>query len=140
SSTNAGSAGSLSNGTALNEFEGLGGNDTITGNGNTRISFVNAADGVTVDLASPTPGVLGSTGIAFGNASGDIAGVGTDTIFGGVNAILGSLFTDNLFGSNNGTTIAETFDGAAGNDIINGRLGFDVAAYNLDSGTTFGIN
>ena len=38
SSTNAGSAGA-NVGAAFNEFEGLGGNDTITGNGNTRIAF-----------------------------------------------------------------------------------------------------
>ena len=66
SSTNAGSAGVDSNGAAFNEFEGLGGNDTITGNGNTRISFINAADGVTVDLASPTPGVSGSPELLMG--------------------------------------------------------------------------
>ena len=84
SSTNAGSAGTLSNGAAFNEFEGMGGNDSITGNGNTRISYINATEGVTVDLASPT--VPGSTGIAHGTAPGDVAGIGTDTIFGGVNA------------------------------------------------------
>ena len=27
---------------AFNEFEGFGGNDTITGNGNTRIAYINA--------------------------------------------------------------------------------------------------
>ena len=50
----------------FNEFEGLGGNDTITGNGNTRISYVNATAGVTVTSES--------AGTATGNAS-----VGTDT-------------------------------------------------------------
>ena len=44
----------------------MGGNDTITGNGNTRISYVSATGGVTVDLAA---------GTATGNAS-----VGTDTL------------------------------------------------------------
>src|SRR5262249_48039303 len=102
-------------------------------------SFFNAADGVMVDLAAPTPGVPGSTGIAHGTASGDVADVGTDTIFGGVNSIIGSSFADTLFGSNNGTAIAETFDGGAGNDIINGRGGFDVAVYNGDNGTALGI-
>ena len=48
SSTNAGSLGTF------NEFEGLGGNDTITGNGDTRIAFSNATAGVTVDLAAGT--------------------------------------------------------------------------------------
>ena len=40
------------NGGNFNEFEGMGGNDTITGNGNTRISFANATAGVTVDLSA----------------------------------------------------------------------------------------
>ena len=124
SSTNAGSAGALSNGAAFNEFEGLGGNDSITGNGDTRISYINATDGVTVDLASPT--VPGSTGIAHGTAPGDVAGIGTDTIFGGVNRIIGSSFADTLFGSNNPSSTSELFDGGAGNDLIDGRGGFDL--------------
>ena len=138
SSTNAGSAGALSNGAAFNEFEGLGGNDSITGNGDTRISYINATDGVTVDLASPT--VPGSTGIAHGTASGDVAGIGTDTIFGGVNWIIGSTFADTLFGSNNPSLTSELFDGAAGNDLIDGRGGFDLAVYNNDNGTVSGIS
>ena len=43
-SANAGSSGTF------NEFEGGGGNDTITGNGNTRISYSDAGGGVTVNL------------------------------------------------------------------------------------------
>ena len=66
SSANAGSNGTF------NEFEGVGGNDTITGNGNTRIAFYNATAGVTVDLAA-------------GTATGD-ASVGNDT-FTGVNNV-----------------------------------------------------
>ena len=57
-----------------------------------------------------------------------------------MNNIIGSSFADTLFGSNNGTAIAETFDGGAGNDTINGRGGFDVAVYNNDAGTVLGIN
>ena len=44
SSTNAGSSGTF------NQFEGGGGDDTITGNGNTRISYSSALDGVRVTL------------------------------------------------------------------------------------------
>ena len=47
-STNAGSSGTF------NEFEGMGGNDTITGNGNTQIAFFNATAAVTVDLVAGT--------------------------------------------------------------------------------------
>ena len=84
-----------------NEFEGMAGDDVITGNGNTRLSYLNASDAVTVDLASPTAGVPGSTGTAFGTAPGDAAHVGTDIIFGGVNFVRGSEFDDRLLGSNN---------------------------------------
>ena len=73
-------------GNALNEFEGLGGDDIIIGNGNTRMSFVNATAGVTVDLA-------------FGTATGDDS-VGSDTIS-GVNSIIGSSFADTLYGTTN---------------------------------------
>ena len=105
---------------------GLGGDDIITGNGNTRISYINATSGVTVDLA-------------FGTATGD-ASVGHDTITGGVNSIIGSNFSDTLYGISNFTSFtSETFDGAAGNDIIIGRGGFDMAVYNADVGTASGI-
>ena len=106
-----------SNGT-FNEFTGNGGDDTITGNGNTRLSYVNASAAVTVNIA---------TGIAQGTAAGDVANIGTDH-FTGVNAIMGSMFDDTLTGSGN-TASTETFTGLAGNDLINGAGGFDIAAY-----------
>lgn len=58
SSTNAGSYGTFNN------FEGMGGDDTITGNSNTRLQYTLALDGVTVDL---------SAGTAHGTAAGDVA-------------------------------------------------------------------
>src|SRR5499427_5679899 len=73
----------------FNEFEGMGGNDTITGNGFTRVSYLNAAAGVTVDIAA---------GNAHGTAAGDLAGVGVDS-FTGVNSVRGSQFADTLSGS-----------------------------------------
>ncbi|MCZ7660304.1 MAG: cadherin domain-containing protein [Xanthobacteraceae bacterium] len=124
SSPNAGSAGALPSGAAFNEVEGMGGDDTITGNGNTRIVFYNAAAGVTVDIAD---------GTAIGDAS-----VGRD-IFSGVSAIAGSAFDDVLRGSANGTSVVEFFDGRGGNDLIDGRGGFDVALYNNDGSITSGI-
>ena len=36
--------------------------------------------------------------------------------------------------------LAETFDGGAGNDTIDGRGGFDRAVYNADNGTASGIS
>src|SRR5215813_3269654 len=103
----------------FNEFEGMGGNDTIIGNGFTRVSYLNAAAGVTVDIAA---------GTGHGTASGDLAGVGTDT-FTGVNAVRGSRFDDVLSGSDNRFSTVENFEGRAGNDFIDGRGGFDRAVY-----------
>src|SRR6185503_17929678 len=128
-STNAGTAGVNNVGAAFNEFEGLGGNDSITGNGNTRISYINATDAVTVDIAA---GTAHST-------VGDLANVGSDT-FTGVNAVQGSYFADALSGSNNAANTTEFFDGGAGNDTIDGRGGFDQAFYNNAVGTVSGIS
>ncbi|MCS3765091.1 VCBS domain-containing protein [Bradyrhizobium centrosematis] len=108
-----------SNGT-FNEFVGMGGNDSITGNGNTRVSFTNATGAVVVDLQTgATPGT--------GTASGD-ASTGNDT-FSGVNAVMASMYNDTIRGSNI-TTATETFTGLAGDDFIDGRGGFDVISYN----------
>ncbi len=130
--TGYGLAGALNvgnNGT-FNEFEGGGGNDTVTGNGNTRIAFYNALDGVTVDL---------SAGTSHGTASGDVAFVGTD-IFTGVTAVAGSAFDDTITGSINPSNTTEEFAGRAGNDFIDGKGGFDRAFYNNDSSATSGIH
>jgi Ca2+-binding RTX toxin-like protein len=117
------------NGT-FNQFEGLGGNDTITGNGNTRAVYVNAAASVTVDIAA---------GTGQGTIAGDAAHVGQDHFVTGVNSIVGSLFGDFLYGSNNATGTTETFDGRAGDDLIDGRGGFDLVVYNLDGNIDAGI-
>ncbi|MBR1287760.1 beta strand repeat-containing protein [Bradyrhizobium ottawaense] len=108
SSQNAGSNGTF------NEFIGMGGNDSITGNGNTRVAFTNATGAVTVDLLA-------------GTASGDLS-TGNDT-FSGVNAVMASMFNDTISGSNT-TTATETFTGLAGDDFIDGRGGFDIISYN----------
>jgi Ca2+-binding RTX toxin-like protein len=104
---------------AFNLFEGRGGNDIITGNGQTRVSYANALAAVTVDLQA---------GTAASTAGGDAAGVGVDTITGGVNGVHGSDFNDTLLGRTDGTP--ELFRGDAGNDTIDGRGGgLNVADY-----------
>ncbi len=111
----------------LNEFEGMGGDDVITGNGNTRISYLSAAGAVTVDMAA-------------GTATGD-ASIGSDS-FTGVSNVRGSNFADTLLGSNNDAAFpafTENFEGRAGNDFIDGRGGIDRALYHLDPNTTSGI-
>jgi Ca2+-binding RTX toxin-like protein len=107
-SANAGS------GSNFNEFEGLGGDDTITGNGNTRVSYDNAGAGVTVALAA------GGSGIATGDAS-----VGTDTFVSGVTRVRGSDFADTLSG-NGGNNFLE---GQSGSDTLTGGLGADHFVY-----------
>ena len=114
----------------FNSFEGRGGDDVITGNVNqqgqalTRIVYSSATSAVTVDLAA-------------GTATGDTS-VGTDH-FTNVSIVVGSAFNDTLLGSNNANGTFEQFDGAAGNDLINGRGGYDFVAYNADVGTVSGI-
>ena len=111
------------------EIEGMGGNDTITGNGNTRIGYLNAEASVTVDLQA---------GAAYGTDSGDIAHVGTDTIVSGVVQVRGSDFGDFLYGSGANW---ESFRGQAGNDTIDGRGGTDRADYIIsDSGVTVNLS
>ena len=112
-SANAGSLGTY------NQFEGMGGNDAITGNTNTTVEYSNALAGVTVDIA---------TGNAHGTAAGDAAGIGVDN-FSGVNGIRGSEYADFLSGSNNAGGTTETFTGIGGDDFIDGRGGFDRAIY-----------
>ena len=98
-----------------------GGDDLITGNGSTRISFQIATAGVNVDFV---------TGIATGNSS-----VGTDH-FTGVNAVQASMFDDTLLGGSTN----DVFTGLAGNDSIDGRGGFDTSSYNNIFFTTSGVN
>ena len=129
----AGDSGVAGTNVGLNEFEGRGGNDTITGAVNsqgallTRISYVNATAAVTVDLNAHS-------------ATGD-ASVGTDNLVGsGFAGVIGSGFDDQLLGTSNAAGTVEVFEGRAGNDTINGRGGFDRADYALDPAAVGGIN
>ena len=99
---------------SFNEFEGNGGVDTITGNGNTRISYQSATGGVSVNLQA-------------GTATGD-ASVGTDTFVNGVNAVRGSSFNDYVYRHARQSATTENFEGWGGNDFIDGNGGFDRAA------------
>jgi len=123
SSVNAASAG-----ITINEFDGGAGNDTIIGNGSTRISYTGATSGVTIDMSVNNNG--------SGTVTGDVS-VGTDT-FSGVSSIRGSAFADQLTGYDNATGV-QIFDGRGGADIINGRGGFDRVVYNQDNTVTHGI-
>ena len=115
-----GGALNIGNNGNFNEFEGMAGNDSVVGNGNTRIIFTNASGGVTVDLVA---------GTATGNLS-----VGTDTVS-GISQVRGSNFDDSISGGAGN----ETLDGRFGNDLLDGRGGFDTAVYNGDTLISAGI-
>ena len=127
-STNTGAYGTF------NEFQGKAGNDTVIGNGNTRVSYIDAFAGVLVDLENGTSSSL---------FSGDAAFVGVDTIS-GVNAVRGSLFGDEIIGST-GVDVLEGMAGddfimgGAGNDKIDGGAGQDTAVYAGDLSTITSI-
>jgi Ca2+-binding RTX toxin-like protein len=119
-SLNAGSSGTL------NEFFGQGGNDTVIGNGNTRVSFSSSSDDVTVTLQE---------GATHGSATGAV--IGTDDIVSGVNAVRGSNYNDTI----NGNSSANALDGGAGNDLINGKTGSDMLTGGAGNDTfVFGQN
>lgn len=112
-------------------FEGRGGNDYIDGRGGLdAVHYTDSATPVTVDLAA---------GRAW-------RGTGEVDTFLNVEGARGSSSADNLYGSDNAPGSIEFFEGMAGNDIIDGRGGFDRVDYgqstsgvvvNLAGGTAF---
>lgn len=118
----------------FNEFEGVGGDDTIIGNGNTRVSYIRANAGVTVTITDAA-----GNGTGHGTAANDLAGVGTDT-FSGVNQVRGTSYADVLSGSNANGNNTEIFDGRGGDDTIDGGAGFDRARYDTDFYSGLGIS
>ena len=98
-----------------NVFDGRAGNDVIDGRGGAdRVDYLNAPRGVAVDLA---------TGEA-------VDGFGSRDTLHHVENVLGSPFRDQLSGDGNDNVL----EGLAGNDMIDGRGGFDVADYFLSPG------
>ncbi|MFM9938973.1 MAG: beta strand repeat-containing protein [Hyphomicrobiaceae bacterium] len=112
-------AGNVASLSSFNEFEGLGGVDTITGNGNTRIAFGNSF------TAGPGATVVWTSGTNNGSGTSTGTGIGTDT-FSGVSAVRGSNFVDTFTATGASTAFYTTsffgfvFDGRGGNDIITG--------------------
>ncbi len=117
---------------SFNSFEGMGGNDSITGNGNTRADYVNATGPVSVALVAATPVFGGSSGSATGG------GIGSDTFVGGVNQVRGSMFADVLSGGS--ATSSQTFEGRGGDDLIDAGSGFDTVVYAFDGPVSVGLS
>ena len=132
--TGFGDAGAVNVGSlgTFNDFAGAGGNDTIIGNGNTRLNYQLAAGAVTADLETSAIGTTNAITVA---GSATALGEGTDS-FTGVNAVQGSMFGDTLLGS----SFSNTLIGLGGDDYLDGRGGFDTAGYNSLSTVTGGIS
>ncbi|PJG55654.1 hypothetical protein CVM73_08875, partial [Bradyrhizobium forestalis] len=116
----------IGNNGTFNQFEGLGGDDVIIGNGNTRLIFANATGGVTVNLAG---------GIAAGDGS-----TGHDT-FTGVNSATGSSF-DDVYDATGFTGVNANFNafqGNAGNDTISGNGNTQIQFGNATGGVSINL-
>jgi len=116
----------LTGSSANNEFEGLGGNDTIdggTGGANTSaggkdlVSYEHASGSVTVNLDGDQNNSTGFVGWAMGADGGD-------TLY-NIESLRGSAFADTLTGS----TASNTIEGMAGNDTIDGGAGNDTVSF-----------
>ena len=92
---------------SFNQFLGNGGNDTITGNGNTQLYYGATTAGISATLNA------GGTGTVTGDSS-----VGSDTINGGVNNIFGSNFNDTFTLNSPGANFQSTLTGNGGNDTF----------------------
>ena len=114
----------------INLFEGLDGDDTVTGS--TRVIYFSETAGVTITI-----GALG-TRSAHGTAAGDTATVGNDIFTGGVNSAIGFNFADTIIGSN----ANEKLEGSGGNDTLSGGGGLDTPFAGASKETLFclGLN
>ncbi|MEP0337182.1 MAG: LamG-like jellyroll fold domain-containing protein [Alphaproteobacteria bacterium] len=130
----------------FNVVRGGGGDDTITGNGFTRVDYDDAYGGVTATLTGATNGSgyghltgnnAGSDGGAGGAAALGLADdTGLDTFVSGVNELAGSNHNDILTGNDNNNVLI----GRGGNDTLDGGgggLDIDRADYRSAGG---GIN
>jgi VCBS repeat-containing protein len=124
----------------FNQFEGAGGDDTIT-----RVAFGSATDGVTATLTA------GGVGTSFGSTRANLligllldpslntidpAGVGTDTFTIGVSRLLGSEFNDNFTGNTDNNILEgrggnDVLSGLGGNDTLTGGTGADRFVYSV---------
>lgn len=114
----------------LNEFMPRGGNDTIYGNGNTRINYEAEVMGVVVNLGA---GYADARLESDKNSPAYMAMMGHDQLMGGISEVRGSNMDDLLIGGGQGRTADGTnfefFQGLAGNDTIDGRGGLDIVYY-----------
>ncbi|KAF0162758.1 MAG: Hemolysin-type calcium-binding domain-containing protein [Rhodocyclaceae bacterium] len=115
-------------GVQVENFTGGAGNDIIAGNAAALTSLgatVNLGDFDRADYLSALSAV--TVDLSLNTATGG-ADVGTDTLY-DINLVRGSNYADSLTGGNTLQNNQEAFEGAGGNDVINGGVGFDRADY-----------
>jgi len=113
----------------FNAFDGRGGNDTVYGNGSTRVEYSISPVAMEVDLGQ---GYARALNLADRTSDFGFA-VGQDTFMGGVTRIRGSALGDLLVGGSTGHQYGnisiENFEPGAGNDTIDGKDGVDQVDY-----------
>ncbi|HRK18846.1 MAG TPA: calcium-binding protein [Hyphomicrobiaceae bacterium] len=115
-----------------NTFTGLGGADTITG-----------GDGIDTLRYDRDVNEGGAGGIVANLQAGTITdGFGAVDSVSGINAIRGTLQNDSFVGNNDVRLLTDQFQGLAGNDTIDGGIGYDEARYDNDEdfNGTLGVN
>jgi uncharacterized delta-60 repeat protein len=113
-------------------FQGGGGNDSINGGRGRAVPM--DADSFEINMARYF-GAPAAANVNLATGSAQDGQGGTDILV-GINGAYGSNFNDTLTGGNTTFDYYETFEGVAGNDVINGGTGFDVARY---SSATTGV-
>lgn len=109
-------------------INGLGGDDILFGDAGNDV--LDGGDGFDIaEFAGATDRVI--VDLLAGGASGD-ASVGIDELI-SIEGVIATDFDDLIFGSDNEQGGIETFEGLAGDDIIDGRGGEDFASYSLSS-------
>ncbi|MBL6954741.1 MAG: calcium-binding protein [Alphaproteobacteria bacterium] len=108
------------------EFQGMGGDDTITGNGTTRISYFSSPDGILANLSLATvtftdPGTTTVAALTVLDGWG-----GTDSIGSGIFSLHATDYDDYVLGS----AIGEEIQLRGGNDWVDGGSGIDTLRYN----------
>ncbi|NBP39997.1 MAG: calcium-binding protein, partial [Betaproteobacteria bacterium] len=114
-----------------NLFLPMGGNDTVTGNGYTGLSYYNAMMGIKADLAAGYVDAL--TSDATLRASPDYLYTVGRTSFTGVAGIEGTDYADSIAGGTKtmfyGTAAIEVYSPRGGADTVDGRDGYDIVWY-----------
>jgi Ca2+-binding RTX toxin-like protein len=151
-----GSTNASSEGDGFNLYTPLGGNDTITGNGETVLNYGNAGGALSLSLAAlngvaTTADILLSYVEDAANPSGT-TDPGQSPQVSGVNGLRGGNYDDTLVGGGHVNTLGfgaastvsgdasyERFRGNGGDDFIDGGSGLDRAEYSAGQPMTQGI-